>query len=158
MSKEKYELRLCCDDIYHLWLNDEMYHYEDNYFKVHESEKSIVEELLPLINGLYGEKQELQLKYDNLKKLYLEKDEELYEFMEDTQNLLLKNNRICVDRIVDFLDRLISENKPLTLTEKWKRDCEYKHTCRENHEYNVASMSRHTLLLELKKRLENYEI
>ena len=58
------------------------------------------------------------------------------------------------DNVFNLLDKKLEEYPYLTLSEKWDNNCKYKHSCRENHEKNVAYASTHTLLNELLKELE----
>ena len=74
----------------------------------------------------------------------------------DTLNQLLEENeelKQFKQQVFDLIDKKLEENPYLTLSEKWNPNCELYHSCRENHEKNVAYGSKHQLLQELKKEL-----
>ncbi len=82
------------------------------------------------------------------------REQELLAEIQDFQNLLNENDTVCYEQVLKIIDLKLEENEPLQLSEKWDVDCQYIHSCRENHERNTASASRYWILKELRKEFE----
>lgn len=88
---------------------------------------------------------------------YNNKTMSIGEVLEKLNELADENKELksFKDNVFNLLDKKLEEYPYLTLSEKWDNNCKYKHSCRENHEKNVAYASINTTLNKLKKELKN---
>ena len=100
--------------------------------------------------------QQLEKENEQLKAICKDHRDHAIDFKADCVRLEKENEELqqFKDKVFELLHKKLEEYPYLTLSEKWDANCEYKHSCRENHEKNVAYASTHTLLNELLKELE----
>ena len=93
---------------------------------------------------------------EQLKAICKDHRDHAIDFKSDCVRLEKENEELhqFKDKVFELLHKKLEEYPYLTLTEKWDNNCKYKHSCRENHEKNVAYASTHTLLNEIIKELQ----
>lgn len=80
--------------------------------------------------------------------------DELVEIINDLNNEN-KELKQFKNKVFELLEEKIKEYPYLTLSEKWDNNCEFKHSCRGNHEKNVMYASKNILLKELQEELQS---
>lgn len=99
---------------------------------------------------------EKRFKLTHLNHIDIKGLENLLNDLNDELEKVKKENeelKSFKDKVFNLLDKKLEEYPYLTLTEKWDNNCKYKHSCRENHEKNVAYASVNTTLNKLKEEL-----